>query len=188
MREKSQMHFPVSYSTLSHKALREFIGKTPVSLPIDDQSGNLIQILNAPEGNRFGVLFSFAEGTERSIEDEEISYLFGKAVADIHLQTDGFQSELTRQPLDLEYLIHQSLVSIEPYMTHRSEDFEWLRTIAKQLEERLLEFPLDELDWEFCHGDLCKFKTELNAITLRTKGVELWLIQKYCPKQLKPLD
>ncbi|WIV21101.1 phosphotransferase [Paenibacillus polygoni] len=126
----------------------------PVSLPIADQSGNFIQTLNALEGNRFGVLFSFVEGTERSIDDEEISHLFGKSVADIHTKTDGFQSEFTRQPLDLAYLIHQSFVSIEPYMNHRSVDFEWLRTFAKQLEERLLEFPLEELDWGICHGDL----------------------------------
>lgn len=208
------MHFPVSYSTLSLKALREYIEKTydliditefsyllrglndtylmktskdnyvfrvyradrrteysevafeiellqylhrneiPVSLPIADQSGNFIQMLNAPEGNRFGVLFTFAEGIERSIDNEEISYLFGKAVADIHSKTDSFETEYTRQPLNLEYLFQESLASIEPYMTHRSEDFEWLRTLAKQFEERLHEFPLEELDWGICHGDL----------------------------------
>lgn len=208
------MQFPVSYSTLSLKALQDYVGEKydlkdikefryllrgmndtysiktaedqyvfrvyradrrmeysevafeiellkhldqhhiPVSMPISDICGEFIQTLNAPEGDRFGVLFTFAEGNEQAINDEEISYLFGKSVADIHTKSDNFSTEYARQILDLDYLIHKPLTAIEPYMTHRKDDFECIRSVAKQLEQRLLDFPLEELDWGICHGDL----------------------------------
>ncbi|KKO51756.1 phosphotransferase [Paenibacillus sp. DMB20] len=208
------MYFPVTYSTLSDQALKEFISKhydleditevkyllrgmndtylvltaerkyvfrvyrgdwrreyaevafemellqflkqrgISVSMPIEDAQGEIIHTLNAPEGKRFGVLFTYAEGAERDIDSQEISYVFGKAAAEIHLASDNFQSHYPRQKLDLNYLIHQSLAIIESGMQHRREDFEGLKNIAKQLEESLLKLSLAELDWGICHGDL----------------------------------
>ncbi|NMO97687.1 phosphotransferase [Paenibacillus lemnae] len=101
----------------------------PVSLAVADHSGQFIQILKAPEGDRYGVLFTFAEGLEKPVNDEKISYLFGKAVADIHKAADDFTSEFTRQPLDLKYLLHQSMSWIRPHLNHRNKDLEWLESL-----------------------------------------------------------
>lgn len=49
-------------------------------LSVADRQGEFIQTLNAPEGNRFAVLFTFAEGNGLPIEHEEISDLFAKAL------------------------------------------------------------------------------------------------------------
>lgn len=208
------MNFPVSYSTLSDKALTEYLSKQyeikdlikttyylrgmndtylvitskqkyifrvyrgdwrknysevafeiellqylnqngiSVSLPIADSQEEYIQVFNAPEGKRYGVLFTFAEGSERSIDNEEISNIYGRAVANIHLTGDNFQSKYSRPEINGNYLIHQSLEIIESCMQHRKEDFEMLRKIAYQLEETLMEHQLLGLDWGICHGDL----------------------------------
>lgn len=92
-----------------------------VSLPIPDRQGNIIQKLQAPEGTRFAVLFTFAEGEERGIDSEEISERFGKDVAGIHLHSASFHSSNTRQELNLDYLISQALDFIHPRMTHREQ-------------------------------------------------------------------
>ncbi|WP_438350714.1 phosphotransferase [Paenibacillus sp. FA6] len=123
-----------------------------VSLPIPDAEGELIQVIRAPEGNRFGVLFTFAEGSEKAIDDNEISNIFGRAVADIHLKGDNFQSNYLRPDINLDYLIKQSLLTIESAMQHRKEDFKILENAANQLEKIIEE--QHGLDWGICHGDL----------------------------------
>ncbi|MBE9917768.1 homoserine kinase [Paenibacillus donghaensis] len=125
-----------------------------VSLPIPDRQGNIIQKLQAPEGTRFAVLFTFAEGEERGIDSEEISERFGKDVAGIHLHSASFHSSNTRQELNLDYLISQALDFIHPRMTHREQDFRELQGLAGKLEELLHDIGLDTLDWGVCHGDL----------------------------------
>lgn len=125
-----------------------------VSLPIPDQQGNLIQKLQAPEGTRYAVLFTFAEGTEKGIDTEEISERFGQTVAEIHLKSDSFHTTSSRQELTLDYLIHQTLEAVQPHMQHRLEDFQEFIQIAAKLENSLRELGLDTLDWGICHGDL----------------------------------
>src|SRR5437868_9058382 len=46
----------------------------PVSYPLADAKRNYIQQLNAPEGNRFGVLFSFAKGEKLLNFSPELHY------------------------------------------------------------------------------------------------------------------
>lgn len=125
-----------------------------VSLPIADIQGESIQTIDAPEGRRFGVLFTFAEGNERGMDNEEICNAFGKAVANIHLQSEGFTSDNARQKFDLDFLIDQSLNIIQDGMEHRRDDFEIIREVGKMLHQALLNNPINQLDWGICHGDL----------------------------------
>ncbi|MCJ8010825.1 homoserine kinase [Paenibacillus sp. KQZ6P-2] len=125
-----------------------------VSLPVSDKQGESVQKLQAPEGIRYAVLFTFAEGSERGIDSEGMSRGFGRAVAEIHLKSDSFQSTHSRQELTLDYLIHQTLDAIQPHMEHRSQDFEELKQIAASMEAKLQELDLNAMDWGICHGDL----------------------------------
>jgi Ser/Thr protein kinase RdoA (MazF antagonist) len=56
----------------------------PVSYPIADHNGNYIQPLNAPEGGRMGVLFSFAEGEKILSLSAELHYKIGQIMARFH--------------------------------------------------------------------------------------------------------
>lgn len=125
-----------------------------VSLPIADVKGEYIQAFEAPEGTRFGVLFTFAEGHEKGMDNSEISYSFGQAVANIHLLTDHYESGYERTPIDLDFLLHQSLAIIESNMQHRGEDVQFLKKLGLQMEQSLREIPLEQLDFGICHGDL----------------------------------
>lgn len=58
--------------------------KIAVSFPIQDKNGAFIQKINAPEGTRYVVLFSFAQGGKIRFMDKETCYSIGSLMAKIH--------------------------------------------------------------------------------------------------------
>ncbi len=72
----------------------------PVSCPLTDTAGDYIQELNAPEGKRYGVLFSFAEGEKQLNFARELHYKAGEIMARMHQVTLGLNLErVTYSPL-----------------------------------------------------------------------------------------
>src|SRR5690242_4372577 len=124
-----------------------------VAAPIARKDGGFLHHIQAPEGTRRIVLFRFARGQELT-QDQEQSYLYGRAAANIHAATDGFTSPYQRFQIDLAHLIDQPLVAIQPFLAHRPQDWEYLRQIAAKVRERIAAMPLEQLDSGFCHGDL----------------------------------
>lgn len=61
----------------------------PVAFPIADHSKQFIQEIGAPEGTRFGVLFSYAKGTKTAKFSPEASFLIGRALAKVHQSTEN---------------------------------------------------------------------------------------------------
>jgi Ser/Thr protein kinase RdoA (MazF antagonist) len=59
----------------------------PVSYPIRDKQKKYIQTLAAPEGIRYGVLFSYAEGKKIRNLTEETCYRLGSLLAQMHQVT-----------------------------------------------------------------------------------------------------
>lgn len=125
----------------------------PVSTPLSRKDGSLTRALLAPEGIRQMVLFTHAKGKPISW-DEAHSYLHGHAVGEIHKAANDFVSPHPRFPLDLEHLLERPLKSIQPFLKHRLEDWEYLRRLADQLRERITQLAADGLAWGVCHGDL----------------------------------
>ena len=58
-----------------------------VSYPIKDTSNKYIQQINTIEGNRFGILFSYAEGEVIRKPSEKVCFNFGIAMAKLHQLT-----------------------------------------------------------------------------------------------------
>jgi len=56
----------------------------PVSYPIADAKSNYIQTLNAPEGERFGVMFSYAKGEKVFNFSTELHRRIGEIMAQFH--------------------------------------------------------------------------------------------------------
>lgn len=125
-----------------------------VSAPIADALGTYILRLRAPEGNRFGVLFTFAEGREQEMDNEERSALFGRAVALLHVNSEGFSTGQARDVWDAKTLIHRPMAIIEARMQHRREDLQFLQKLAADMEAKLNEYIHAGLEWGICHGDL----------------------------------
>lgn len=148
-RSHSDIHYELE--TLLHlKRLN-----VPVSAPVLRKDGKLLHTVAAPEGSRNIVLFTYAVGKEPAYaaNEESESYQYGRTVAQIHLETDGFRSQHQRFHLDLEHLLDAPLKSIRPLLLHRPDDWEYLQVLSEKLRQHVVSIPLSSLENGFCHGD-----------------------------------
>lgn len=125
-----------------------------VSAPIRRTDGRFINHLDAPEGLRYGVLFTAAPGHRPTLDDQR-SRKYGYLVAQIHDATDRTRKKYQRFNIDAEHLLHRPLRSLEPFLRHRERDFRYVQDIALSLgtaiESRL---PTSAPEYGMCHGDL----------------------------------
>lgn len=124
-----------------------------VSVPLAGKDDNLIRPLAAPEGTRHLVLFSYADGKPLSWNETDDSYLAGWMAATIHAASGDFVSRHSRDCLDLRSLIDIPLAAIRPFLTHRPEDWSYLKELAARLRARIEAAARIGLDWGVCHGD-----------------------------------
>ena len=103
----------------------------PVSFAIPDSNGNYIQELSAPEGVRFAVLFSFAEGEKFHNLSHEIHFNMGTLMAKIHQQTDNLQ--LDRIHYTAEILLIDSYTQILSLFNSDCEEYRFLSSLQKTL-------------------------------------------------------
>lgn len=108
----------------------------PVSYPIADNQGNYIQTINAPEGERFAVLFSYAKGHKILNYSKEIHFEIGKLTAQIHSLTKGLQQSRTSYTTDI--LLNNSLVNIKQFLSADSEEMQFLIATKTLLETEIL--------------------------------------------------
>lgn len=125
----------------------------PVSVPVAQLDGDYVCTLQAPEGSRQVVLFTYAPGEPLDRHDVTDSYSHGGAVATLHNAADHISSTHERAPLDLSYLIDWSLQTIEPLKACSVDDWRYLLDLSEHLRSQVQQFAQQGLDWGVCHGD-----------------------------------
>lgn len=115
-----------------------------VSSPVLMKNNEYLYDLEAPEGLRHMVLFTYSDG-EYS-EEEDKSEIFGEEFDRMHLVMDHFRSEHARFEIDLNHLLNEPLQNIRPILSHRPEDFIYLETLSVELRSRIEEISND-LEW-----------------------------------------
>ena len=126
----------------------------PVSVPIKRKDGSYITRINAPEGIRYAVLFTSAEGHVPRKMNDKRSLSYGRLVGRIHKVTDQLEEEYVRFHIDLKHLIDIPLCHIEPLLNHRKKDYDYLCKIGESLKleiEQLL--TKIKPQYGICHGD-----------------------------------
>lgn len=100
-------------SFLFELAWLEFLNDhhVPVSYPIRRTDNLLFGIIEASEGPRYATLFSYAEGTTDI--NEEQAFILGRSLAQLHIVSDDFKTDLERDHLDIDQLINQPLIHIK---------------------------------------------------------------------------
>jgi Ser/Thr protein kinase RdoA (MazF antagonist) len=125
----------------------------PVSTPVARKDGNFVNTLQAPEGLRQLVLFTYAPGAPLDRHSATDSYYHGRAIAALHNATDGFSTSHVRGDLDLDYLIDQSLQAIHSLHVCSSDDWGYLQDLTERLRPQIQRLSTQGLDWGVCHGD-----------------------------------
>lgn len=105
----------------------------PVTYPIADKGEQLIQEFNAPEGKRYGVLFSFAYGRKTARFTPTTSHFIGQALAKIHQSTEGFV--LNRVTYNNKVLLTDSMERTKRFFNSPSDEIDYLGQLAIFLEK-----------------------------------------------------
>lgn len=126
--------------------------KTPISFPIADNLNEYIQELNAPEGKRFGVLFSFAEGTKSAIFTAETSFFIGQALAKVHKLTKNFT--LNRITYDNKVLLIDSVKRTREFFNKENDEISFLERTANFLQNEFNDLENKQIRFGAVHLDV----------------------------------
>ncbi|WP_247235475.1 phosphotransferase enzyme family protein [Telluribacter sp. SYSU D00476] len=102
-----------------------------VSYAVADTQGELIQALPAPEGPRYGVLFTYAEGKKVRDFSLETSYQLGTLMARLHLITQGVT--LDRVTYSLDTLVHLPYTYARIHFSEDNEEMQYIRKAGEYL-------------------------------------------------------
>lgn len=123
-----------------------------VSYAIPDLENTLIHSFAAPEGERFGVLFTFAEGTKVLNFDPETHYRAGKLMAEMHLLTKDFA--LQRVTYTEKELLVDSLAELGKFLPAETEEMQYMKTVQEYLMAELQNSDQSQLRKGAVHLDL----------------------------------
>ncbi|PJJ08875.1 LOW QUALITY PROTEIN: Ser/Thr protein kinase RdoA (MazF antagonist) [Flavobacterium sp. 1] len=126
--------------------------KTPVSFPIADNLNEYIQEFNAPEGKRFGVLFSFAEGAKSARFTAETSFFIGQALAKVHKATENFV--LKRIVYDDKVLLVDSLERTRKFFKKETDEIKFLERTANFLHNKFNKIDKEQIRYGAVHLDV----------------------------------
>lgn len=107
----------------------------PVSFPIADVIGEFVQEINAPEGMRYAVLFSCAEGKKEPKFSPTASHTLGVTMANLHQRTKDFN--LGRVTYTTRTLVTNPLQTIVSFFNKDSEEIWFLTRLANYLENEI---------------------------------------------------
>jgi Ser/Thr protein kinase RdoA (MazF antagonist) len=123
----------------------------PVAAAIAARDGRLWWLLTAPEGERAFAIFEHLPGQAAGVEPADAAAQ-GEALAQIHRDAAGFDSEPSLYRNDLDAILRQPmrLLIDVPYL--KDDLRARIERVAGQVEARLAPL-LEGLDWRVCHGD-----------------------------------
>lgn len=134
-----------------------------VSVPQPTIAGEWLIEIPAPEGIRYGVLFTYSHGDRPEINKQNCT-MIGKALGIIHNASDDsfFESRYERTyELDLDHLMYQPMILIEPTIEKfvGTDRLRLLQQITNRIETDLLN---KNPEVGFCHGDFHNFNMHVD--------------------------
>lgn len=147
-RSEAEIAFELELLTFLHQH------QIPVAYPLKTKQNQLFIPIDAPEGKRYAALFPYAPGTV-ALGDLDVtqSHLLGETLAQLHQVGQNFACPVERQPLNLNYLLDDSLATIAPFLAGRCSELAELQEIAKAIKQQLQPLPTKPPYWGICWGD-----------------------------------
>ena len=123
-----------------------------VAYPIADKSNKFIQEMEAPEGIRFGVLFSFAKGSKKAKFSEQTSFIIGQSLAKVHQSTENFK--LKRTSYNSENLLGNSVLNTKEFYNKNIDEIEFLENLSVFLTEKIENIDKQNVRYGSVHLDV----------------------------------
>ncbi|MES2275117.1 MAG: phosphotransferase [Bacteroidota bacterium] len=139
----------------------------PVSHPVADNAGRVIQAIPAIEGERYAVLFTYAPGKVVRLFSTVQLQVLGSQMARFHQVSSAIKLEGSRWDFNYETTLYQPLKMVKPNFTHLPEDYQWLQETAKRAVRILDHLSADGFTSGYCHFDFLpkNFHFDGDAIT-----------------------
>lgn len=123
-----------------------------ISYPIADSEGNYIQLLNAPEGNRYGVLFNNAPGEKQHLIAAETHFQIGQLMARFHQITHG--QKLHRVQYTAEVLLVDSLKKIASFLRDDTAEMSFMKEAQQYLLNQIQTADFSQIRQGIVHLDI----------------------------------
>lgn len=125
----------------------------PVSFPIRRVDQQLFGIIEASEGLRYATLFSYAEGTTDI--NEEQAFILGRSLAQLHLVSEDFITDLEREHLDVNQLIDQPLAHIKMILNKSwDKELNFLDKLTDKLRQQISDLDKTNETYGIIAGDV----------------------------------
>ena len=122
--------------------------------PKRTRNGQATSRVAAPEGERFALLYSAADGEDVREIDVAHSRAYGQLAAAMHDATDAADHRYARFHLDERLLLDEPLASIRADMVDGGKDLAFLEEVAERIRPLIVALPRDPPLYGLCHGDL----------------------------------
>ncbi len=103
----------------------------PVSYAIADAQSNYLQQLQAPEGQRYAVLFSFAKGEKQLNYSAELHYKAGEIMARMHQLTQNLPLE--RVDYTPGVLLDDSFEKLQQFLSLTTNEMQFMKRLRQYL-------------------------------------------------------
>ncbi|RDI13263.1 phosphotransferase [Flavobacterium sp. AG291] len=124
-----------------------------VSHTIPDSKGNMLTPFTAAEGERFGMLFTYAEGEpEYNLTDSQLETL-GTEMAKFHNVSATIQLDYSRAEFNIDTTLRHPLAVVKPAFKNMPEEYIVLTELANKAITELEKLPLDKLPTGYCQFD-----------------------------------
>jgi Ser/Thr protein kinase RdoA (MazF antagonist) len=145
-RTKLEIEEEVRFLTLLKEAGR------PVAFPIADQWNKFIQEIEASEGTRFGVLFSYAKGTKTAKFSHHTSFLIGQALAKVHQSTENLK--LMRISYNAQNLLKNPVLRTKEFYSNNITETKFLETLSAFLTTKIEHIDTQKVRYGTVHLDV----------------------------------
>ncbi|MBP6302385.1 MAG: phosphotransferase [Bacteroidia bacterium] len=123
-----------------------------ISFPISDQNGDLIQEINAPEGLRYAVLFTFAEGEKMRFMTNKTCYAIGSIMAKIHNITAS--KKIDRVSYNSDILLNKAYNYLNLFFSDDLSEMKYIKQVSSKISKEFEENNLLENQRGIVHLDI----------------------------------
>ena len=113
-----------------------------ISYPTPDANGNYIQEINAPEGIRYAVVFSFAEGGKVRFIDEDTCFYIGTIMGKFHQATKS--KTYKRINYNTEILTELPYQYANTYFHDDLPEMQYLKALSNNIKQLFEQIPLEQ--------------------------------------------
>ena len=124
----------------------------PVSYPLPDDKGVYIQQLDAPEGDRYGVLFTYAKGEKLLNFSEVLHYKTGQIMARMHQVTLALKLE--RTTYTPEVVLIDSFNHLKQFLPSGTPEMDFMVSAQQYLLAEFEKIKTDEVRLGAIHLDI----------------------------------